>query len=143
MITKFKYMESKIRTKTFPMLLIILMSLYDCHAFDGNHTHHSFDKGKEFKKRLRVGVPLDSGFPELLNVQYDLQTNKTNASGFCIDVFKAAIEILPYQVHYEFIAYGNSSASYDDIVHQVHLQVCFFPCSPFLFMISDEMHTIN
>ena len=34
------------------------------------------------RKRLRIGVPIKSRFPELLNVQFDFQTNKTNASGF-------------------------------------------------------------
>ena len=83
--------------------------------------------------KLRIGVPWRfKGFEELVQVHYDVQLNATYFSGFCIDVFKAAINLLPYQVEYEFIPFrvANSSGqtphkSYNDLIYQVHLQACF------------------
>ncbi|KAF3434899.1 hypothetical protein FNV43_RR21986 [Rhamnella rubrinervis] len=78
--------------------------------------------------KLRIGVPKKIGFKELVRVDYDhLQSNATyNVTGFCIDVFKAAVELLPYQVEYQFIPYTNASGMtaeiYDDLVYQVYLQ---------------------
>lgn len=78
--------------------------------------------------KLRIGVPVKLGFKELVGVHHDLQTNKTYVTGFCIDVFKAVIEALPYKVHYEFIPFedanGNMAGTYNELVYQVHLQVC-------------------
>ncbi|CAB4299647.1 unnamed protein product [Prunus armeniaca] len=63
---------------------------------------------------------------ELVGVHHDLQTNKTYVTGFCIDVFKAVIEALPYKVHYKFIPFedanGNMAGTYNELVYQVHLQ---------------------
>jgi ionotropic glutamate receptor len=44
--------------------------------------------------------------------------------GFCINVFIAAVELLPYIVRYTFKPYGtgNSTPNYDDLVRQVALQ---------------------
>ncbi|KAL5577311.1 hypothetical protein UlMin_019010 [Ulmus minor] len=81
-------------------------------------------------KKLRIGVPWKfKGFKELVHVDYDVQLNATYFSGFCIDVFKAAINLLPYQVEYEFILFRVANASgqiphksYNDLIYQVHLQ---------------------
>ncbi|CAB4269250.1 unnamed protein product [Prunus armeniaca] len=47
--------------------------------------------------KLRVGVPVKKGFNELVHINLDIQTNQTNFTGFCIDVFEAAIRALPYE----------------------------------------------
>ncbi|BBG97145.1 glutamate receptor 2.2 [Prunus dulcis] len=72
--------------------------------------------------KLRIGVPVKAGFKELVRVDHDLQGNRTYVTGFCIDVFKAAIGALSYKVHYEFIPFqdanGHSAGTYNDLVDQ-------------------------
>ncbi|XP_048328099.2 glutamate receptor 1.2 isoform X2 [Ziziphus jujuba] len=73
-------------------------------------------------KLLRVGVPSTRSFKELVSVYYDHQSNETKFTGFCIDVFKAAIELLPYRVPYQFVeSTPNHSAitarTYVDFFH--------------------------
>ncbi|XVF81319.1 hypothetical protein PTKIN_Ptkin15bG0146500 [Pterospermum kingtungense] len=77
-------------------------------------------------KILKVGVPVRIGFPQLVKVTRDPYTNAATVTGFCIDVFKASLESLNYQVQYEFISFmdanGNSAGTYDDLIHQVYLK---------------------
>ncbi|XP_031737065.1 glutamate receptor 2.5 [Cucumis sativus] len=77
------------------------------------------------EKKLRVGVPVKDGFLEFVNVVRDPKTNTTEVSGYCIDVFKAVIEALPYAVAYEFIPNDKSNAhpggSYNELTHQLYL----------------------
>ncbi|XVF81316.1 hypothetical protein PTKIN_Ptkin15bG0146200 [Pterospermum kingtungense] len=77
-------------------------------------------------KILRIGVPV-ARYPQLVEVTYDPSTNATYVSGFCIEVFKAALQGLNYQVLYEFIpifvdANGISAGIYNDLIHQVYLK---------------------
>ncbi|KAK0591073.1 hypothetical protein LWI29_035285 [Acer saccharum] len=58
-------------------------------------------------KKLRIGVIPNSGFPELVNIHHNLETNTTTITGFCIDVFRAAIEQLPHQVEYDLIPFPD------------------------------------
>ncbi|KAI6682572.1 hypothetical protein NL676_036453 [Syzygium grande] len=71
-------------------------------------------------KRLRIVVPDRVGFQELVGVEHDPKTNATTVTGFCIDVFKAAMDLLPYEVKFDFIP---TRSSYDDMIYQVYLQV--------------------
>ncbi|XP_057508915.1 glutamate receptor 1.2-like isoform X2 [Actinidia eriantha] len=75
--------------------------------------------------KLRVGVPVISGFKELVKVDRDPQTNATTFTGYCIDVFIAALEALNFEVQYEFIPFadanGKSAGSYSDLIDQVYL----------------------
>ncbi|KAF9588973.1 hypothetical protein IFM89_017652 [Coptis chinensis] len=77
-------------------------------------------------KKLRIGVPVPEGFSELVNVEKDPYTNSTRVSGYCIDVFKYAIESLPYTLLCEFAPFqredGKSAGSYNDLIYQVHLK---------------------
>ncbi|KAL5577307.1 hypothetical protein UlMin_019006 [Ulmus minor] len=76
-------------------------------------------------KKLRIAVPWKiRQFKELVQVDYDAQLNATYVKGFCIDVFKAAIDLLPYRPEYEFIPFGwpRNATSYDDMIYQVYLQ---------------------
>ncbi|KAI7984630.1 Glutamate receptor 1.3 [Camellia lanceoleosa] len=77
-------------------------------------------------KKLRIGVPPKSRYKELVNVERNLQTNATTVTGFCVDVFKAAIEFLKYELPYEFIPFedanGEMAGTYNDLVYQVYLQ---------------------
>ncbi|XP_039164444.1 glutamate receptor 2.3-like [Eucalyptus grandis] len=79
-------------------------------------------------KRLRIGVPIKVGFKELVGVELDPVTNATTVTGFCIDVFKAAIDMLPYGVILDFIPFTNSNilmggSYYDNLIYQVYRQV--------------------
>ncbi|EYU21233.1 hypothetical protein MIMGU_mgv1a020108mg, partial [Erythranthe guttata] len=47
-------------------------------------------------KKLRVGVPLESGFSEFVKVEKDTQTNSTKISGLYIDLFDSIMAALPY-----------------------------------------------
>lgn len=74
------------------------------------------------RKPLRIAVPYRTSFQELVSKD----TGPDNAKGYCIDVFKAAVSLLPYPVPYTFVLFGNGSKnpSYDDMVEQVYENVC-------------------
>ncbi|KAK9942908.1 hypothetical protein M0R45_008551 [Rubus argutus] len=76
-------------------------------------------------KKLRVGVPVKDGFTEFVKVVHDNSTNTTVVTGFCIDIFNAAMEGLPYAVNYDFIPFaypnGTSAGTYDDMIQHVFL----------------------
>ncbi|KAK1567029.1 hypothetical protein Q3G72_007359 [Acer saccharum] len=78
-------------------------------------------------KKLRIAVPQITGrFSELVNINHDLRTNKTTISGFCIDVFKAAIKELDSQVDYELIPFvnatGQPNGTYGELIDQIFFQ---------------------
>lgn len=68
-------------------------------------------------KLLKIGVPRRVGYKEF--VSQVAGTN--NTKGFCIDVFTAAVNLLPYAVPYQFIPYGNGqeNPNYDELVHLI------------------------
>ncbi|KAM3759072.1 hypothetical protein ACB098_01G093300 [Castanea mollissima] len=76
-------------------------------------------------KKLRIGVPVKKGFSEFVKVTHDANNNRTQVTGYSIDVFNAVVETLPYVVSYEFIPFANSTCgsagSYNDLVNQVYL----------------------
>ncbi|PSS07255.1 Glutamate receptor 2.8 like [Actinidia chinensis var. chinensis] len=76
------------------------------------------------ERKLRVGVPVKSGFAEFIKVERDSETNQVVATGFCVDVFKEVMEnSLPYAVPYEFIPFetlnGESAGDYDELVFEM------------------------
>lgn len=77
----------------------------------------------ESEKKMRIGVPVKNGFTEFVKVTYDRSTNTTDVTGFCIDVFKEVLKILPYAVPYEFVPFaksdGEPAGSYDELINQV------------------------
>ncbi|XP_056176777.1 glutamate receptor 2.3-like isoform X2 [Syzygium oleosum] len=85
-------------------------------------------KGQRFMpktgKRMRIGIPIKRGFKELVGVELDPETNATIVTGLCIDVFKAAIDLLPYEVKFDFIPFPNSTTGsyYEDLIYHVYLQ---------------------
>ncbi|KAK1605629.1 hypothetical protein QYE76_029302 [Lolium multiflorum] len=66
---------------------------------------------------LRVGVPNKPSFKELVSGG----TGHDNVSGYNIDIFNAAIKLLPYPVSCEFISIGDgiSNPNYDNIISRV------------------------
>ncbi|KAL8055716.1 hypothetical protein ABFX02_04G073800 [Erythranthe guttata] len=73
-------------------------------------------------KSFRVGIPTNGRFPELVSLHHDPKNNETILSGFCIEVFRAAVDRLPYKVSFEYIPFDNLYGSYNDLVHEVFLQ---------------------
>ncbi|KAF7830388.1 glutamate receptor 2.7-like [Senna tora] len=75
-------------------------------------------------KKMKIGVPVRTGFSEFVKVSHDLSTNTTQVTGFSIDVFKAVLEVLPYALPYEFIPFakpnGESAGNYNELVSQVY-----------------------
>ncbi|RZS02716.1 hypothetical protein BHM03_00032847 [Ensete ventricosum] len=74
-------------------------------------------------KKLRIGVPVKKGFNQFVNVGWEPSTNRTVVTGYCIDIFKAVMEALPYAVTYEFIPFRPSANSYDHLIYQVYIKV--------------------
>ncbi|XP_050126654.1 glutamate receptor 2.8-like isoform X5 [Malus sylvestris] len=74
---------------------------------------------------LKVLVPAKLMYDELVNVTYDSRTGTTKVTGYCIDVFTAVIEALPYPAPFEFCPFakpnGERAGSYNDMFNQVAL----------------------
>ncbi|PNT75452.1 hypothetical protein BRADI_1g32800v3 [Brachypodium distachyon] len=66
---------------------------------------------------LRVGVPNKPSFKELVSGG----NGSDNVSGYSIDIFNAAIKLLPYPVPCQFITIGDGlkNPSYDDIISRI------------------------
>ena len=93
---------------------------------------YSIPKGWEIPttgKKLRIGVPVKNGFnyTEFLKVTYDPSTNSTQATGFCIDIFKAVLDVLPYALPYDFVQFakpdGEMAGTYDELITQLYCGV--------------------
>jgi ionotropic glutamate receptor len=68
-------------------------------------------------RKLRVGVPIGMSSPLLVS---HIQASD-NYVGYCIDVFNAAKELLPYAVQYEFIPFGDGHS--DPIIDDLLLKI--------------------
>lgn len=68
-------------------------------------------------KLLRIGVPNRASYREFVS---KIQGTE-NFKGFCIDVFTAAVNLLPYAVPYQFIPFGDGrkNPSYTELVHSI------------------------
>ncbi|XP_039165473.1 glutamate receptor 2.1-like [Eucalyptus grandis] len=89
----------------------------------------SIPKGWEIPtngKRLKILVPVKNGFNQFVKVTRDRSTNTSQVTGYCIDIFQAVIEKLPYSVAYDLIPFalpnGSSAGSYNDMIDQVFYQ---------------------
>ncbi|XP_078167549.1 glutamate receptor 3.5-like isoform X1 [Carex rostrata] len=69
---------------------------------------------------LRIGVPNKASFKQFVSSGSNSKSN-SNASGFCIDVFNAAIKLLPYPVPCSFVLIGSGTdnPNYDHIINMV------------------------
>ncbi|KAL3514880.1 hypothetical protein ACH5RR_027597 [Cinchona calisaya] len=68
-------------------------------------------------KQLKIGVPRRVSYREFVS-----QVPGTdNFKGFCVDVFTAAVNLLPYAVPYKFVSFGDGhkNPSYTDFVNQI------------------------
>lgn len=68
-------------------------------------------------KQLRIGVPIRVSFREFVSQVQGTDTFK----GFCIDVFTAAVSLLPYPVQYQFVPFGDGkeNPSYTELVNKI------------------------
>lgn len=68
-------------------------------------------------KQLRIGVPIPVSFPEFVSPVPGTDMFK----GFSIDVFQAAVNLLPYAVPYRFVAFGDGlkNPSYTELVNLI------------------------
>ncbi|XP_039118465.1 glutamate receptor 2.2-like, partial [Dioscorea cayenensis subsp. rotundata] len=73
-------------------------------------------------KRLKIGVPVKKGFNEFVKVVHDNTTNRPTVTGYCIDVFDAIMQSLPYAVPYDYLPFEKPGKNYTDLVFQVFLQ---------------------
>ncbi|KAJ4833871.1 hypothetical protein Tsubulata_051240 [Turnera subulata] len=76
-------------------------------------------------KKLRIGVPVLHGFREFVGVTFDNATNTSTVSGYCIDVFDAVAQALPYALNYDYIPFaradGEMAGNYNDLINQVYI----------------------
>ncbi|CAI5535214.1 unnamed protein product [Closterium sp. Naga37s-1] len=73
---------------------------------------------------LQIAVPVKRGYHQFVFVGdalSNLSRSNEKFSGFCIDVFKAAVALLPYNLQYQFVAFGDglSDPNYDTMVAAV------------------------
>nr|7LZ0_A Chain A, Glutamate receptor 3.4 [Arabidopsis thaliana]7LZ0_B Chain B, Glutamate receptor 3.4 [Arabidopsis thaliana]7LZ0_C Chain C, Glutamate receptor 3.4 [Arabidopsis thaliana]7LZ1_A Chain A, Glutamate receptor 3.4 [Arabidopsis thaliana]7LZ1_B Chain B, Glutamate receptor 3.4 [Arabidopsis thaliana]7LZ1_C Chain C, Glutamate receptor 3.4 [Arabidopsis thaliana]7LZ2_A Chain A, Glutamate receptor 3.4 [Arabidopsis thaliana]7LZ2_B Chain B, Glutamate receptor 3.4 [Arabidopsis thaliana]7LZ2_C Chai len=86
-----------------------------------HHHHHSsglVPRGSAMgSKPLRIGVPNRVSYTDYVSKD----KNPPGVRGYCIDVFEAAIELLPYPVPRTYILYGDGkrNPSYDNLVNEV------------------------
>ncbi|KAK4749776.1 hypothetical protein SAY87_027225 [Trapa incisa] len=68
-------------------------------------------------KPLRIGVPNRVSYKKFVA----RDKNPPGVKGYCIDVFEAALSLLPYPVPHTYILYGDgiSNPVYNDLVYQV------------------------
>ena len=80
--------------------------------------------------KLRVGVPKKDGFTQFVSAVWDPHEQKYNVSGYCMDVFNAVLNHLPFKVSLEIEPYVNqsreSAGTYDTLVQQVPKKVSDF-----------------
>ncbi|XP_043711030.1 glutamate receptor 3.6-like isoform X2 [Telopea speciosissima] len=72
-------------------------------------------------RQLRIGVPNRVSYREFVS-----QTRGTDVfKGYCIDVFTAALRLLPYGVPYKFIPFGDGrkNPDYNDLVNLITTDV--------------------
>lgn len=70
--------------------------------------------------KLRVGVPKKTGFREFVNVTEVGDSKNYNVTGFCIDVFQAALDSLSFKLEPEYIPLEHhSNGTYKDLVDKL------------------------
>lgn len=76
-------------------------------------------------KPLRIGVPNRVGFKDFVAKD----KGPLGVRGFCIDIFEAALNLLPYPVPHTYMLYGDGrkNPSYNDLVYQIveNVSICY------------------
>ncbi|XP_020523512.1 glutamate receptor 2.7 isoform X2 [Amborella trichopoda] len=75
------------------------------------------------KEKLRIGVPFTHG--KFVTVEEDPISGAQRVTGFSVDVFAEVVKVLPYNLPYELVPFGDghgkSKGTYDELVYQVFL----------------------
>ncbi|XP_015884528.3 glutamate receptor 2.8 [Ziziphus jujuba] len=78
-----------------------------------------------FGKKLRLAVTVKDNISSFVQVVNDSSRNKPEFTGFCIEVFKAVMDAMPYPVIYDFIPFskpnGKRAGTNNDLIYQVYL----------------------
>lgn len=71
------------------------------------------------ERPLRIAVPNRASYLEFVRVTNG--GDMENVSGYCIDVFKEIMKLIPYEVPYKFVPIGNgqTNPNYDELVNMV------------------------
>eukprot|EP00250_Pteridium_aquilinum_P014745 c22172_g1_i1 orf=3-2435(-) len=71
------------------------------------------------KALLKIGVPLRRDYTEFVRIYNS--SNITRATGYCIDVFEAAMRNLSYTVSFEYVFFSSQKINplYDDLISKV------------------------
>lgn len=69
-------------------------------------------------KPLRIGVPYRTTYKQFVSKD---RSSPDGVSGYCVDVFNAAVALLPYPVPASFVLFGDGvkNPSYNDLVQRV------------------------
>ncbi|CAM8979843.1 unnamed protein product [Rhodiola kirilowii] len=73
---------------------------------------------------MRIGVPIREGLTEFVKRTLNATTGMFQYEGFCIDIFKAAMRLMPepYRFHYNFTSYdikNDTTDNYDVMLQQI------------------------
>nr|XP_043621708.1 glutamate receptor 3.7 [Erigeron canadensis] len=70
----------------------------------------------DVERPLRIGIPKRHSFAEFVT-----ELSNHTIEGYCIDVFKEALKLVPYELPYKFVPFGDgrSNPSYDRLVKLV------------------------
>ncbi|KAL5576634.1 hypothetical protein UlMin_018333 [Ulmus minor] len=71
-------------------------------------------------KPLKIGVPGDTQFNKFVRVDESKKYSNEGYDGFCIQVFKKVLELLDYDLPYQFEAFYGT---YEELVDRVYLKV--------------------
>ena len=73
------------------------------------------------RRQLRIGVPNRVSYCDFVSQE----KGTDDLHGYCIDVFTAAIALLPYAVPYKFVLFGDAlkNPSYNQLVYKVFSNV--------------------
>ncbi|XP_078150597.1 glutamate receptor 2.7-like [Carex rostrata] len=122
----FNLVNSQLQSGTFEITNVVGAYNYPVGNWTGGNisikwpvNNHDKPEGWQWpttNKRLLIGVPKKPGFAEFVKPN---TTASHNFSGYCIKVFEAAINLLPYNVSYTFQEFNGT---YDEIVYQVYLK---------------------
>ncbi|CAN6204521.1 unnamed protein product [Urochloa humidicola] len=79
-------------------------------------------------KKLKIAVPVKPSPNPFVDVKQNLATGKFDVTGYCIDIFEAVMQEMPYAVPYEYVPVvdpnivTNLTISYSEICYQVSLK---------------------
>jgi len=122
-------MKDKCYLSLFSWFLIVSVVLLQAPTGNGS-------KNGEIK--LTVRVPVRDGFPQFVKVVWDPSQQKYTASGYCMDVFNAAVTYLPFNVSLHLLpaavesSYGSYGSRFDHALPKQNLskvskfQSCMF-----------------